>query len=72
MATEHRLLRDSIESVEETTRLLARYNKRNNTAELTREDLFALRSAATMAHQASRSLSELSGYLEAKLYNSGS
>lgn len=68
MASEHSLLRSSIDSVDEAKRILDKYNKRDKDFKMTPEDLHSLRTAASMAHQSARSLSELTGYLEAKFY----
>lgn len=70
MATEHSLLRSSIDSVDEAKRLLERYNKRDINFTMTSDDLHSLRAAASMAHQGAKSLSELSGYLECKIFSS--
>lgn len=70
MATEHSILRNSIDSVDEAKRLLERYNKRDINFTMTSDDLHSLRSAASMAHQGAKSLSELIGYLECKILSS--
>lgn len=67
MAKEHSILRSAMDSVEEAHRLTERYNKRDVAFKMTVDDLHTLRGAASMAHQAARSLSELTGFLEAKL-----
>jgi hypothetical protein len=62
------MLRSSIDSIGEAKRILDKYNERNPGFLMSKDDLYRMRTAASMAHQAAKSLSELSGYLEHKFF----
>ena len=64
MEAEHTTLRSAIDSLEESSRLLSRYNKRDMNFKFTIEDVHTLRAAANMAFQGVKSIAECSGYVE--------
>jgi len=72
MSTEHSLLRSTIDSAAEATRLLARYDKRDFSYVFTNDDVHSIRGISNMLSQAAKSAAELSGYVECKIWGKNS